>query len=92
MSYPFDTGFFDYEILEGVVIPIRVTGSQSPKIADCIHCHPDSRTPAEGGELYNLYITNQHGALLPSNISKRLMYDDNFLRTVDKVLLFYKSN
>ena len=70
-----------WEIEEGVQMPIRVLGVKQPYIPANRRGHPDTWTPAEGGELEDLRVFS--GGRLPGEIEAKLLNDDAFMRAVE---------
>lgn len=81
--YEFDVSF-DWEVEDGVSLPVRVFGRKNPVIAENRKGHPDTWSPAEGGELEDLQVFS--GARLPRDVENRLLEDERFLETVEAAL------
>ena len=73
-----------YEVEDGVALPLRVRGSRQDFVPENRRGHPDTWTPAEGGELEDLRIIS--GCRLPKNVEDKLLADDDFLESVNRLL------
>lgn len=74
----------NWEIEEGVEMPLRVFGTRSKFFPAKTNCANEDSLPAEGGELEDLQVFS--GARLPREIEQRLTSDSRFLETVEASL------
>lgn len=75
---------FNYEVEEGVSLPVRVTGSRTKFYPAKTNCPNEDSRPAEGGELEDLKVFS--GQRLPPALERMLLMDDEFLRRVEELI------
>lgn len=83
MSERFEVAF-DWEVEEGVEMPLRVFGTRSKFYPAVTNRTNEDSLPAEGGELEDLQVFS--GARLPRDLEKRLIDDERFREKVEESL------